>query len=65
MVLQAGAWPFSAQNTENQCASTSSDSNIFQVPCMLKSSLDNFEAFYSENHTGRKLSWLFGSSTGN
>lgn len=64
MVLQAGAWPLSTQASENQSASTSNEST-FLIPQILKSSLDYFDVFYNKQHTGRKLSWLYGSSTGN
>lgn len=63
MILQAGAWPLSTQTAENQFASTSTEPT-FQIPAMLKTSLDYFEIFYNEQHTGRKLSWLYANSTG-
>jgi len=46
LVLTAGSWPLSVQPSS------------FNVPQEIEKCVDHFTAFYSANHSGRKLSWL-------
>ncbi|KAJ3300541.1 Cullin-2 [Borealophlyctis nickersoniae] len=48
MVLTAGSWPLTGLN-----------SSEFQLPEELEKSVVHFTTFYSKNHNGRKLSWLY------
>ncbi|VDN59374.1 unnamed protein product [Dracunculus medinensis] len=51
MVLGAGAWPLTA-------------SYIFDLPRQFGRCIDLFSEFYHDQHTGRKLTWLFSLSRG-
>jgi hypothetical protein len=67
MVLQAGSWPLSALPAQAEPSSSSPDIHTlgnYIPPVMLQASLQSFEKFYSENHSGRKLSWLYNQSLG-
>ncbi|CAK8671716.1 unnamed protein product [Clavelina lepadiformis] len=50
-VLSSGAWPFQ-------------QSIVFRLPSELEKSYQRFTAFYAQQHTGRKLSWLYQMSKG-
>uniref|UniRef100_A0A915AFR3 Cullin-2 n=2 Tax=Parascaris univalens TaxID=6257 RepID=A0A915AFR3_PARUN len=68
LVLQAGAWPLSAQLPTSSCSlpgGTSSEvpSVGFIVPPVLLPSVQEFERFYQTSHNGRKLTWLFNLAT--
>ncbi|KAM9308850.1 cullin-2 isoform 2-T2 [Gastrophryne carolinensis] len=52
-VLQAGAWPL-----------TQAPSSTFAIPQELEKSVQMFELFYSQNFSGRKLTWLHYLCTG-
>lgn len=45
MVVASSVWPFS-------------QSVQFEIPSVLKESIDRFTKFYIDMHNGRKLSWL-------
>ncbi|TKR67315.1 hypothetical protein L596_023487 [Steinernema carpocapsae] len=51
MVLGSGAWPLS-------------QTQLFVIPPVLNQCLDAFNTFYSGQHQGRKLSWLYNMSRG-
>uniref|UniRef100_A0A1I7ZVI1 CULLIN_2 domain-containing protein n=1 Tax=Steinernema glaseri TaxID=37863 RepID=A0A1I7ZVI1_9BILA len=51
MVLGSGAWPLS-------------QSPLFTIPPVLNQCLDAFNNFYSQQHQGRKLTWLYHMSRG-
>ncbi len=51
-VLQAGAWPLTANAA-------------LEIPTELQPSIQLFEEFYARNYSGRKLSWLYNLATGN
>lgn len=51
MVLSSGAWPFT-------------QGPPFQIPPELQKSYDRFVTFYTSQHNGRKLSWLYQLSKG-
>ncbi|KAK0421218.1 hypothetical protein QR680_015120 [Steinernema hermaphroditum] len=51
MVLGSGAWPLS-------------QSALFTIPPILNECLDAFKQFYSQQHQGRKLTWLYHMSRG-
>ena len=51
MVLSSGSWPF------QQCIT-------FNLPAELEKSYQRFTEFYSSQHNGRKLSWLWSLSKG-
>jgi cullin 1 len=51
MVLSSGSWPF------QQCIA-------FTLPAELEKSYQRFTDFYSSQHNGRKLSWLWSLSKG-
>ncbi|KAI1718755.1 cullin family domain-containing protein [Ditylenchus destructor] len=51
MVLASSVWPF----TQTQ---------PFELPQVLSSSIDNFTRFYQEMHNGRKLAWLLNQCRG-
>ncbi|KAG8195459.1 hypothetical protein JTE90_002631 [Oedothorax gibbosus] len=50
-VLSSGSWPFQQSNT-------------FALPQELERSVQRFTAFYSGQHSGRKLHWLYNMSKG-
>ncbi|XKL69499.1 hypothetical protein PGB90_007268 [Kerria lacca] len=50
-VLSSGSWPF--QHSFN-----------FSLPSELERSISRFTAFYSAQHSGRKLNWLYNMSKG-
>ncbi|KAK6635897.1 Cullin-1 [Polyplax serrata] len=50
-VLSSGSWPFQQSYT-------------FMLPAELERSIHTFTAFYSGQHSGRKLNWLFQMSKG-
>lgn len=50
-VLSSGSWPFQ-------------QSFSFCLPIALQSSVHSFTAFYSGQHSGRKLNWLYNMSKG-
>ena len=50
-VLSSGSWPF-----QQSC--------MFALPSELERCLNRFTAFYSGQHSGRKLNWLFQTSKG-
>lgn len=52
LVLQSGAWPFQQQSL------------AFRVPEELVNVISKFEVFYSQKHSGRKLTWLHQHATG-
>jgi len=65
MILQAGSWPLSAPTQSDASFSSNTDGSLlenYSVPPMLENSLQAFEHFYSKNHSGRKLAWLFNHS---
>lgn len=47
LILTAGSWPFSGLN-----------SSEFQLPTECEKSVSEFAKFYSDLHSGRKLTWL-------
>jgi cullin 1 len=51
MVLTYNSWPFSA-------------SHNLVLPIELKQTIDSFTNFYSHQHSGRKLMWLYQHSKG-
>jgi cullin 1 len=51
-VLCSGSWPLQSSTTP------------FTVPRELSSFINSFSSFYSEQHSGRKLNWLFHTSIG-
>jgi cullin 1 len=51
MVLSSGSWPF------QQCLPLT-------LPTELEKSYQRFTDFYSSQHNGRKLSWLYSFSKG-
>lgn len=53
MILQACAWPLSQTIVSN-----------FAIPQMFEKALSQFEAFYSNRFSGRKLTWLHHLSNG-
>lgn len=64
MVLQAGAWPLTSPTNFTEPSSSQQESNENYVPPpILQNSLRLFEEFYITNHSGRKLSWLYGNSS--
>ncbi|VDM42288.1 unnamed protein product [Toxocara canis] len=69
LVLQAGAWPLSAQlptstSTQGPSSSGSGVPSVgFIVPPVLLPSVQEFEHFYQASHNGRKLTWLFNLAT--
>lgn len=67
MILQAGAWPLCAplSATNNSAESLSEDFRFYTPPNFLLYSMQHFEAFYNNNHSGRKLFWLYHNSSGN
>ncbi|KAJ2938164.1 hypothetical protein O0L34_g18505 [Tuta absoluta] len=50
-VLSSGSWPFQ-------------QSSSFQLPTELERSVHRFTTFYSSQHSGRKLNWLYNMSKG-
>ena len=50
-VLSSGSWPFQP-------------SHSFNLPAELERSVQRFTTFYSSQHSGRKLNWLFQNSKG-
>ncbi|XP_063370675.1 cullin-1 [Cydia amplana] len=50
-VLSSGSWPFQ-------------QSSSFQLPTELERSVSRFTTFYSSQHSGRKLNWLYNMSKG-
>ncbi|GMT17674.1 hypothetical protein PFISCL1PPCAC_8971, partial [Pristionchus fissidentatus] len=62
-VLQAGAWPIAS--TPNAAIPANNDSDnptpqiSFVVPPVLSDCAQAFQAFYVNNHNGRKLTWLW------
>lgn len=50
-VLSSGSWPFQ-------------QSSCFQLPTELERSVHRFTTFYSSQHSGRKLNWLYNMSKG-
>ncbi|KAG7312669.1 Cullin-1 [Plutella xylostella] len=50
-VLSSGSWPFQ-------------QSSCFQLPTELERSVHRFSTFYSSQHSGRKLNWLYNMSKG-
>ncbi|XP_041985529.1 cullin-1 [Aricia agestis] len=50
-VLSSGSWPFQ-------------QSSCFQLPTELERSVHRFTSFYSSQHSGRKLNWLYHMSKG-
>lgn len=50
-VLSSGSWPF--QSSQN-----------FSLPTELERSVHRFTTFYSSQHSGRKLNWLYNMSKG-
>ncbi|XP_012276328.1 cullin-1 [Orussus abietinus] len=50
-VLSSGSWPFQQSFT-------------FSLPTELERSVHRFTAFYSSQHSGRKLNWLYNMSKG-
>ncbi|CAH2988103.1 unnamed protein product [Chilo suppressalis] len=50
-VLSSGSWPFQ-------------QSSCFQLPTELERSVHRFTSFYSAQHSGRKLNWLYNMSKG-
>ncbi|XP_050673602.1 cullin-1 [Leptidea sinapis] len=50
-VLSSGSWPFQ-------------QSTSFQLPTELERSVHRFTTFYSSQHSGRKLNWLYNMSKG-
>ncbi|XP_075988109.1 cullin 1 isoform X4 [Anticarsia gemmatalis] len=50
-VLSSGSWPFQ-------------QSSSFQLPTELERSVHRFSTFYSSQHSGRKLNWLYNMSKG-
>uniref|UniRef100_A0A915EB78 Cullin-5 n=1 Tax=Ditylenchus dipsaci TaxID=166011 RepID=A0A915EB78_9BILA len=68
MVLQAGAWPLTANPSGTEFSTSSSNKEScdgvasYTPPPMLQQSLKHFEEFYATHHTGRKLSWLCNNS---
>ena len=50
-VLSSGSWPF-----QQSCA--------FSLPIELERSFQRFTTFYSSQHSGRKLNWLYHMSKG-
>ncbi|KAG1681900.1 Cullin-1 [Nymphon striatum] len=50
-VLSSGSWPFQQSST-------------FSLPTELERSVQRFNTFYSERHSGRKLNWLYHMSKG-
>lgn len=51
-VLNSGSWPFAHQN------------NQFRLPMVLEQSVQSFNSFYVNLHSGRKLNWVYGLCKG-
>ena len=67
MILQAGAWPLTSPAQFSSPPATSQKMDVeeegYAPPKSLQDSIKRFEEFYSENHSGRRLAWLYANST--
>lgn len=63
MILQAGSWPLSPVSG-SRASSTGGSFVAFNLPRVLQPCIQEFEKFYVQKHTGRKLTWLYNMSHG-
>ncbi|CDS08016.1 hypothetical protein LRAMOSA01965 [Lichtheimia ramosa] len=58
-VLTAGAWPLNQKDD-----SKTMDANRINIPAELEKSVSQFEQFYGQHHSGRKLLWQWNLARG-
>ncbi|KAI7880942.1 Cullin-domain-containing protein, partial [Lichtheimia hyalospora FSU 10163] len=58
-VLTAGAWPLNQKED-----SKTMDANRINIPAELEKSVSQFEQFYGQHHSGRKLLWQWNLARG-
>lgn len=58
-VLTAGAWPLNQKDD-----SKTMDANRINIPAELEKSVSQFEKFYGQHHSGRKLLWQWNLARG-